>query len=179
MTTFTAAKTAARALGYTLRRATPGDSEIVVYPVGTGADNPAAYFTSCPVDALDTARAMAAANAAPTDGNGEAPYTHVCSGCGADMGPDASPYDVCPDCAPKPRARPARRKAMTRRDLAAMAADCGASPVARDLAALSLTAVAIAPDSGAFPLYAFRDGAEIIPDDLDSMAYGPAMAGLI
>lgn len=63
--TFTEARKKARELGFTLRRSAPGESEIVVYRVGSGMDSPAAYFTDCPADALDTARAMAADSEAP------------------------------------------------------------------------------------------------------------------
>ena len=55
--TFTDAKRACRALGFTLRRTIPGESEMVLYLIGTGADSPSAYFTDCPADALGTARA--------------------------------------------------------------------------------------------------------------------------
>lgn len=58
--TLTAAAKAARELGFTLRKTAPGESEIVVYRKGEGMDSPRAYFTDCPVDALLTARAMAA-----------------------------------------------------------------------------------------------------------------------
>ena len=172
--TVTAAKAAARAFGYTIRKTTPGESELVVYRAGTGQNDPAAYFTDCPLDALDTARAMARrdldkeAAALLIDPDSDE-NRHTIESVAADMGLTPEPR----------RAKPARRKAMTRRDLAAMAADCEASPVARDLAALSLAAVSVASDSGAFPLYAFRDGADIGPDELDSLAYGPAYAGLI
>lgn len=57
--TFTAAKTACRELGFTLRKTTPGESEMVLYLVGTGQDSPSAYFTDDPADALGTARAWA------------------------------------------------------------------------------------------------------------------------
>ena len=57
--TFTATKAACRELGYTLRKEAPGESGLVLYRVGTGADAAHAYFTDCPVDALATCRAMA------------------------------------------------------------------------------------------------------------------------
>lgn len=59
LVTFTAAKAACREMGYTLRKEAPGDSALVLYPLGTGADAPDSYFTACPVDAVKTCAAMA------------------------------------------------------------------------------------------------------------------------
>lgn len=68
--TLTAAATAARALGYTIRRTV--DSEVVAYRKGEGVNSPAAYFTNDPADALATVQEMArrdklAADAAALD----------------------------------------------------------------------------------------------------------------
>lgn len=68
--TLTAAATAARALGYTIRRTV--DSEVVAYRKGEGVNSPAAYFTNDPADALATVqemhrRDMLAADAAALD----------------------------------------------------------------------------------------------------------------
>lgn len=54
--TLTAAATAARALGYTIRRTV--DSEVVAYRKGEGVNSPAAYFTDDPADALATVQEM-------------------------------------------------------------------------------------------------------------------------
>lgn len=54
--TLTAAATAARALGYTIRRTV--DSEVVAYRKGEGVNSPAAYFTNDPADALATVQEM-------------------------------------------------------------------------------------------------------------------------
>ena len=53
-----AATIACRKLGYTLRRTV--DSEVVLYPLGTGERDPRAYYTDCPADALATCEAMVA-----------------------------------------------------------------------------------------------------------------------
>jgi hypothetical protein len=57
--TFSEARATARKLGYVIRRAAPGDSELVVYKLGAGPNATGAYFTDCPYDALSTAQAMA------------------------------------------------------------------------------------------------------------------------
>lgn len=54
--TLTAAATAARALGYTIRRTV--DSEVVAYRKGEGVNSPAAYFTDDLADALATVQEM-------------------------------------------------------------------------------------------------------------------------
>lgn len=89
--TFTTARRAARSLGWTMRK-TGYDSEIVCYPVGTGQDAPAAYFTDCPRDALDTIRA--ATETAPA-----APRSDLeCDECGNDMERTGTHTLACPYC---------------------------------------------------------------------------------
>lgn len=52
-----AAKTAAPGLTFTR---TGFDDEIVIYPRGANPGHPAAYFTTCPRDALDSAVSLQA-----------------------------------------------------------------------------------------------------------------------
>jgi len=49
----------ARPLGFTIRRTTPGESELVAYWKGEGVVSPCAYFSDCPLDVLATAAGMA------------------------------------------------------------------------------------------------------------------------
>ena len=49
----------ARPLGFTIRRTTPGESELVAYRKGEGVDSDCAYFSDCPLDVLATAASMA------------------------------------------------------------------------------------------------------------------------
>ena len=57
--TFSAARVACRALGFTLRRTGHG-AEMVLYRLGTNEEAPDSYFTHDPADACGTARISAA-----------------------------------------------------------------------------------------------------------------------
>ena len=190
MTTFSFARINARKIGYTIRKTV--DSEMVVYPVGTGADHPAAYFTDCPADALDTARAMAANDGpkvtvsttpAPAHGCMGLPETPVAPRPVRATAPTRIETKVtvstipapAPGCMGTPAGRQVRFRSAkvtvlnpakrTRADLERMAAR---SDVLGELARDGLAAVA----SGGFPLYAFNTGRRINADELDAMAYG-------
>lgn len=181
MTTFTQARKECRALGYTLRKETPGSDDLALYPLGTGIDAPSAYFTTCPVDALETCRAMARVDleqeAAKLLDDPTSPENRdTIESVAAEMGlPPRGPLaELVEESERMKRHAPRPARVQTKAELRAMAAR---PDIMGELAREGLRAVSC--DSGAFPLYAFRDAQEVTPDDLDAMAYGPAFAGLV
>ena len=161
--TYTKARAACRALGYPLRKETPGSDDLALYRVGSGVDAPHAYFTTCPDDALATCKAMAAPKVTVS--------TTPAPGLGC-MGLPNTPTLPRPSNVGQLKSLAALRKEAAQEGLAGELARSG-------LSVATCGNEGAAMQSGGFPLYAFKTGHGISADDLDAMAYGPAHAGLI